>query len=153
MTQANGPMRVPPVLTDLNRDYWTGGFAGELRIRRCRSCRSWQHPPATICRSCWSRDIAAEPVSGKATVEAFTINHQRWSAAATQDPYVIAIVELAEQHGLRQTTNIINCDPEAVGIGMPVRVVFQTLDEVSLPLFEPVDSAVNDDSLALLGEE
>jgi uncharacterized OB-fold protein len=137
MEKKPGPMRVAPVLTDLNRDYWTGGLSGELRIRRCQSCGWWQHPPTTVCRRCLSRDLAAQPVSGKGTVGAFTINHQRWSPTATPDPYVIAIVELPEQHALRQTTNIVNCPVGDVHIGMPVRVVFEPFEDVALPLFEP----------------
>ena len=132
-----GPMRVPPVLTDLNREFWTGGLSGELRIMRCRTCRRWHHPPTPVCRTCLTRTLVAEPVSGRGTVAAFTINHQQWSPTATADPYVIAIVELTEQPGLRQTTNIVNCDVRDVHIGMPVRVVFEPLDDVALPLFEP----------------
>ena len=130
-------MRVPPAVTDLNRDYWTGGLQGELRITRCQSCGWWQHPPATVCRTCLSRQLAAEPVSGKGTVAAFTVNHQQWSPTATPDPYVIAIVELAEQPGLRQTTNIVNCAPDDVAIGMAVRVLFEEYGEIYVPVFEP----------------
>jgi uncharacterized OB-fold protein len=125
------------VLTDLNRAYWTGGSAGELCILRCASCGAWNHPPTAVCRRCLARELAAEPVSGKGTVAAFTINHQQWSPTATEDPYVIAIVELPEQAGLRQTTNIVNCPVGDVRIGMAVRVVFEPLDDVYLPLFEP----------------
>ena len=55
-------------------------------------------------------------------------------------PYVIAIVELPEQEGLRFTTNVVNCVPEDVMIGMPVRVLFEQYDEIYVPVFEP-DSA------------
>jgi uncharacterized OB-fold protein len=130
-------MRVAPVLTDLNRDYWTGGLSGELRILRCQVCRLWNHPPTPICRRCLSRELAAEAVSGKGIVAAFTINHQQWSPTATTEPYVIAIVELPEQAALRQTTNIVNCPVRDVYIGMPVRVVFEQLMDVALPLFDP----------------
>ncbi|MGD9793517.1 MAG: Zn-ribbon domain-containing OB-fold protein [Acidimicrobiia bacterium] len=137
MADQLGPMRVPPLLTELNRDYWTGGLSGELRILRCQACGHWLHPPTSICRECLSTDIAAEAVSGKGTVAAFTINHQQWSPTATADPYIIAIVELPEQANLRQTTNIVNCGIREVFIGMAVRVVFEPLEDVAVPLFEP----------------
>jgi uncharacterized protein len=140
MATEPGPMRVAPVLTDLNRDYWTGGLSGELRILRCQACGWWNHPPSSICRECLSRNLLFEPVSGQGTVAAYTINHQQWSPAATTDRYVIAIVELLEQPGLRQTTNIVNCPVENVYIGMPVRVVFEPLADVALPLFEPSET-------------
>ena len=57
-------------------------------------------------------------------------------------PYVIGLVELVEQPGLRLMTNIINCPIERVQIGMPLRVVFENVsDEVALPLFEPEANA------------
>ncbi len=76
-------------------------------------------------------------MSGRARLHSFTVNHQRWYPG--QDvPYVIALVELVEQPGLRLMTNIINCPVERVQIGMALRVVFETVsDEVALPLFEP----------------
>ena len=52
-------------------------------------------------------------------------------------PYVIAIVELVEQEGLRFTTDIKNCSIESVDIDMPVRVMFEQQGDVFVPLFEP----------------
>jgi uncharacterized OB-fold protein len=37
-------------------------------------------------------------------------------------------------------TNIVNCEPDEVSIGMPVQVVFEQHDDVWIPLFEPVSS-------------
>ncbi len=57
-------------------------------------------------------------------------------------PYVIGLVELVEQDGLRLTTNIVNCPPERLAIGMPLQVTFEILnDDVALPLFEPEEAA------------
>jgi uncharacterized OB-fold protein len=74
-------------------------------------------------------------VSGKGSVATYTINHQRWHPDLDV-PFVIAIVELDEQPGLRFVTNIINCEPESVRIGMRVKVTFLQQDDVWLPLFE-----------------
>src|SRR6266404_744053 len=53
-------------------------------------------------------------------------------------PYTIGLVELVEQADLRLTTNLVGCAPDAVEIGMPVRVTFREVsDEIALPLFEP----------------
>lgn len=53
-------------------------------------------------------------------------------------PFVIAYVELVEQPGLWLMTNIVRCEPGAVHIGMQVQAVFARIDDVWLPLFEPV---------------
>lgn len=128
--------RVLPQVTDLNRHFWTGGEHGELRFLRCTACRHWIHPPQPICPACLGRDLAVEAVSGRATVSTFTVNHQRW-IPGFEPPYLVAIVELPEQAGLRLTTNLVNCPIDAARIGMPVRVVFEERDGVWLPLFEP----------------
>ncbi len=67
-------------------------------------------------------------------VATYTVNHQPWVGPA--DPYVIAIVELPEQEGLRLTTNIVGIDPDDVAIGMDVTVVFEQHGDVWFPLFE-----------------
>jgi uncharacterized OB-fold protein len=134
------PFRVLPRVTPENEHFWRGGREGKLQFLRCRSCGWWLHPPSPVCPQCWSRDVAPDAVSGRATVHTFTINHQPW-IPTFDPPYVVAIVELPEQEGLRLTTNIVGCEPDEVSIGMPVRVRFEHYDddgyEVWLPLFEP----------------
>jgi len=53
-------------------------------------------------------------------------------------PYVIALVEIDEQPSVRLMTNIVECDPDDVHIGMAVEVTFEHSDDVWLPLFRPV---------------
>jgi uncharacterized OB-fold protein len=77
-------------------------------------------------------------VSGEAVVHTYTVNEQSWGFPDFDPPYVVAIVELPEQEGLRLTTNIFGCDPYDVSIGMPVRVFFDQYEDVWIPLFEPV---------------
>ena len=81
-----------------------------------------------------------EATSGRATVHTFTINHQAWMPGP-ELPYVIAIVELPEQAGLRLTTNVVDVAPDAVFIGMPVEVLFEHHEDVWIPLFRPVAEA------------
>jgi hypothetical protein len=131
------PFRVLPQLNAMNRHFWTGGERGELCLLRCRACKHWIHPPAPICPVCLSREVGAEATSGRARVATFTVNHQPW-IPGFEPPYVIAIVELEEQPGLRLTTNVVGCAPSEVRIGMPVRAVFEQHQEVWIPLFEPV---------------
>jgi uncharacterized OB-fold protein len=132
------PFRILPLVTDENEHFWRGGAEGELRILRCQDCASWLHPPTPVCGECLSRNLLAEATSGRATVATFTINRHPW-VPGFDPPYIIAIVELDEQTGLRLTTNLVNLDLDDVHIGMKVRVVFEERDEgIFLPLFEPM---------------
>jgi uncharacterized OB-fold protein len=128
-----------PALTPENSAFWQGGEAGRLMIHRCRDCSRWFHPPAPVCPRCTSRSVGPEPVSGKGRVYSFTINRQAWDPSVAE-PYVVAIVELEEQQGLRFVSNIVGCAPEAVRFDMGVRVKFLHQDDVWLPLFEPAEA-------------
>jgi uncharacterized protein len=107
-----------------------------LRFLRCRQCGYWLHPPSPICPACLSKDLGVEAVSGRATLHTFTVNHQPWYPGL-DPPYVVAIVELPEQAGLRLTTNVVNCAVDGVRIGMDLQVTFEEYDDVFIPMFEP----------------
>jgi len=124
-----------PALTPETEFFWTAGADGRLRFLRCHDCYTYIHPPTPVCPKCTSRSLTPEPVTGRGTVVTFTVNHQDWGLLAP--PYVIAIVELVEQPGLRLTTNLVNVDADAVRSGMDVQVHFEPVDDVWLPLFEP----------------
>ncbi|QTQ34797.1 Zn-ribbon domain-containing OB-fold protein [Aromatoleum petrolei] len=124
-----------PLLTEDNSPFWQGGAQGRLLIHHCADCTRFFHPPAPICPHCGSFEVAPRAVSGKGKVLSYTINHQAWRPDLTE-PYVVAIVELAEQSGLRFVTNVVGLPAEAVHIDMPVRVRFEQHEDVWLPLFE-----------------
>jgi len=130
------PFRVLPRLNDENEHFWKGGEHGKLQFRRCNACGYWIHPPSPRCPACLSKDLGVDAVSGNATLHTYTVNHQAWYPGL-DPPYVVGIVELPEQEGLRLTTGIVNCAVDDVRIGMAVRVVFEHYDDVWLPFFEP----------------
>jgi len=134
------PFRILPELTDRNRHFWQGGRDGRLTFLRCQRCGYYLHPPSPICPKDRSKNLAPEPVSGSATVVSFSVNHHQW-LPGPKVPYVIALVEIVEQSGLRLTTNLVNFDPDDLRIGLGVQVVFEhhrdPNGDVWLPLFEP----------------
>ena len=134
---ADQPFRLLPRLTPQTEHFWTGGAEGELRILRCQDCGYWLHPPGPICPICLTKNLAPEATSGRATVHAYTINHQPWYPGL-DPPYVVAIVELPEQEALRLTTNLVGIEPEEVHTDLLVEVVFEQYDDVWLPFFGPV---------------
>jgi uncharacterized OB-fold protein len=127
--------RQVPELDDVNRPFWTGGSRGELLIHRCGACGTWVDPAGDSCVACGG-PLSPQPVSGRGTVYAFTVNHQAWNPDVPL-PYVVALVQLDEQDDLRVPTNIVGCAPEAVVMGMPVQVLFERHGDVFVPLFEP----------------
>jgi uncharacterized OB-fold protein len=126
--------------------FWTSGADGRLRIAQCNACSRYHHPPQPICPQCHSAEVTMTPVSGRATVAGFTVNHQQW-LPRFPPPYVVAVVAIAEDPSTRLTTNIIGCEPDDVAIGMPVCVAFEQHDDVWIPLFEPDSEASEAESV------
>lgn len=124
-----------PALTADNRAFWQGGATGQLQMHHCAACASFFQPPSPICPRCLSQEVGPRAVSGRGKVVTYTVNHQPWRPDL-KEPFVIAIVELAEQKGLQFVTNIVGIDPDQVTIGMPVRVRFEHVEDVWIPLFE-----------------
>lgn len=129
-----------PALDPDNRAFWTSGKNNELRICHCPQCQTYQHPPLPVCPQCGHQEVEYKPVSGKAEVVSYTVNWQPW-APNQKVPFVLAVVELAEQKGLWLMTNIVDCEPEEVSIGMKVSVRFENQDDIWLPVFRPEVSA------------
>ena len=128
--------RVLPLVTDWNRFYWTSGSDGRLRFRCCAGCGSVQHPAGPTCRYCGSGRLEVREVSGRGVVQSHTTNHQQWSVDVPV-PYSVAVVAIEEDPRVRLTTNIVGCDPGHVHVGMRVRVLFEHVEDVWLPVFAP----------------
>ena len=101
------------------------------------AANEYQFYPRGICANCWSENIRWVASSGKGTVWTFTVTYQNRTTGFDQGPYVLALVELEE--GVRMFTNIVECEPREVTIGMPVEVTFvRATDQISVPYFKPV---------------
>lgn len=127
-----------PALTPDTAPFWQGGAEGVLRMHHCDDCVRWFHPPAPVCPRCGGFAVAPRAVSGRGTVASFTVNHQAWTPEL-KAPYVVAVVELDEQPGLRFVSNVVGCPTDEVRIGLPVRVTFERHEDVWIPLFEKAD--------------
>ena len=129
-----------PALEPHTEAFWRACRAGRLEFTHCVPCNWLIHPSRPLCPRCRGRDLDVVAVSGRAHLHSYTVNHQAWFPGQPV-PYIIGLVELDEQPGLRLTTNIVNCAPEHLAIGMALQVVFETVnDDVALALFEPVEA-------------
>jgi uncharacterized OB-fold protein len=119
--------RPRPLVTALTEPFWDGTRQGELRVQRCLDCDRLRWTPLAACPGCWSERTAWEVMSGRGTVHAYTVVHRPMDPLAFTAPYVLAVVELDE--GPLMLTNIVDVNPEAVVIGMPVVVRFERVDD------------------------
>src|SRR5215475_1735778 len=123
-----------PEINEDNEAFWTGGRENRLMVTRCGDCGYLTHPPTPRCPNCFSDNVAPSPVSGRGRVYSFTINRREWTPDL-EVPYVIAVVELEEQPGLRLLTNVVGCAVEDVAIDMPVEVEFVERGAAFPPVF------------------
>ena len=124
-----------PRPTPLSQPHWDGCREGKLRVQRCDACHHYVFIPQLLCPRCLGTGLSWMDTSGLGTVYSFTIVHrpQRPEFAV---PYVVAIVELDE--GFHMLTNLVECRPEDVEVGLPVVVHFQRMsDAITLPYFKP----------------
>lgn len=130
--------RLIPPTSELTQPYWEAARNDQLVVQQCAACQHWAFPPRAHCPECGSGELSWQAVSGKGTIYSYTIAHRPpHPVFAEQCPLAIAIVELEE--GPRLFSNIINCEPADVEVGMAVQVVFEPIDDsdVMLPVFVP----------------
>jgi uncharacterized OB-fold protein len=129
--------RPTPRLDAVNRAFWTGGAAGELRLNCCQDCRTFIHPPLPMCPHCLSENVTAEAVPGTGVIDTYSVNHQPWMPGL-EVPYVVARVAIDGAPGVYLTTNIVGSPVEAVDVDDRVRVTFEQQGEIYFPLFEKI---------------
>lgn len=127
-----------PRADEQTRGFWEGCKEHELRLLCCEDCDTYIHQPAAMCHACNSMRLGWKPVSGEGEVYSWVVVHHAPAPGfQNETPYVVAWIELVEQAGLRILSNVVDCPPEDVQAGMPVRVEFRDVtDEVTLPVFQ-----------------
>jgi len=126
-----------PHVDEESKGYWEACGRHELRVQRCRACRELRFYPRAVCPGCMSSDVEWILCSGRGEVYTFTVTHQNHAPGFRENlPYVLAYVELEE--GVQMLTEIVDCPPDDVRIGMPVEVSFEDVGaNIAVPRFRP----------------
>ena len=138
VTAAGPAMR--PVISADTKFFWDGMAVGELRIQRCAGCGALRHPPGPVCQACGEfAEAGAGPgyvvPAGTGTVFSYVVHHHP-PVPGKKLPLVIALVALDE--GVRVLAEMPGVRPDAVSIGMPVRIGFVRVDDdLTLPAWLP----------------
>lgn len=96
-----------------------------LEAGRCAKCGAVSYPPRRVCAECKGRTFETIVLPGEGKVVTFTVIHVAPTAFTDQAPYAVAIVELT--NSVRITVQLVDCDPNAIEIGMPVRLEFRKI--------------------------
>lgn len=138
MSERFFPDNMPPPMADaITLPWWEAAAEHRLVVQRCTSCERTRHPPAPLCPECRSADSDWKDVPGRGELYTYTIVH-RPIAAGQELPYIVAVIALEDSGGLRMISNLVDADPNALAIGMPVEVVWEDMSaELAIPRFRP----------------
>ena len=130
-------LRALPAPDNASRHYWQRAAEGHLVLQRCTSCGRHQFYPRALCAGCGGETEWVE-ASGRGTLYTFTVIRQNRSEAfAALSPYAVGMVDLEE--GVRMMSNIVDCDVDALRVGMPLQVLMlKAAEDVGLPFWRPV---------------
>jgi len=135
MTEYSKPLPVPDQET---QEYWDGCKRHELLIPRCKDCGKYCFPPFPMCPTCNSLDHWEwTKISGKGKIYSwFIAEFASHPDFANDIPYMVVMVELDEQEDIRIISNMVDCTPDEIYAGMPVKVVFDDVtSDCTLPRF------------------
>jgi uncharacterized OB-fold protein len=119
--------------------FWEATRQHELRYQVCDACGRVVFYPRRHCPHCMSLSLSWQTSRGEGAIYTFTVIRQiGLPAFRDKVPYAIAWVDLDE--GFRMLSNVVGVDdPAALRIGQRVRVTWEDHEEVSLPMFTPVE--------------
>lgn len=145
---------LPRFYADGAREFYDAAKKHELRIQQCADCQRFRFPPQLMCPVCRSTESQWTQVSGRGTIHTFTVvrgyeprSVPMFSWPADQYPIVVVIVELEGADRAHIVSNMVDCDPDELEIGMSVEVVFDDVtDEITLPKFRLTNAGEGDAS-------
>jgi uncharacterized protein len=125
-----------PVPNPDTQPYWDALKDGKLKLCRCVDTGKWIHPPLERSRYTGG-PVHFEEVSGKGTIYSYIVVRQAL-IPGREAPYVIALVDIAEQSGVRLSA-YIDAAPEDVRIGQEVEARIVDLGDSGyrVPIFVP----------------
>lgn len=119
----------PPPQNPESAPFYEAAAEGRFLLRRCTECGKAHWYPRTLCPFCWG-ETTWEPASGRGKIYSWSVMRR------TDPPFSIAYVTLEE--GPTMMTSLVDCDLDALRIGMAVQLVWQpTEGGPPMPCFTP----------------
>ena len=139
---ADATVEIPPQPKpdEDSAEFWQATASGHLAISRCQQCKRWLQPPLERCPKCWG-ETAFENVAGTGEIYSFIVVHQP-AIPGYRDklPYVVALVDLDEQRGLRLPGCTVGIEHGDVRVGQRVKAELVDLPggDYKVAVFRPI---------------
>jgi uncharacterized OB-fold protein len=116
--------------------YWKFVNDGEIRVQQCANCQHRRFPPSEVCDACLSQECTWEKIEpGGTLITFFIVRDPGRAREGLSVPYCVGHADL--DGGVRFTANVLDLDPDAVAIGMRVRLELRKSASGTLPQFVP----------------
>ena len=107
--------------------YWQACNDERLTMQQCDACEKFRWHPTPVCMHCGADEFTWQQMSGRGKINTWTvITHPVHPAAVHKVPYVVVVVELAEQAGLTMVSNLIDCEIDGIQFDTAVTVAFES---------------------------
>lgn len=128
-----------PRIDPWNRAFWAACQERRLIAQRCdQTGRVWL-PPSPVSPESHDTSWKWVELSGRGTVWSFVIMHQKYFESFRENiPYNVAQIELEE--GAMIISNVTGLENQDLEIGMSVQLVWETRENLIIPMFEPSSS-------------
>ncbi|MFC2058726.1 Zn-ribbon domain-containing OB-fold protein [Chloroflexota bacterium] len=137
MATTQKPLKPLPTPSKDNMPFWDGLKQREFRLQRCKNCGCYRWLPKPACPNCLSVDFEWAKASGEGIVWAYSVIHRAIPAFQDDIPLIAAAIELKERPlKCIVLSNIVDCKPDDVRIGMPVRMVFEDIPDEDITLYK-----------------
>jgi hypothetical protein len=136
MTQYSKPL---PGLDGLTGEFY--GFCKDkaLHFQQCSDCGTFRHVPREMCAECNSFAWEWVRSSGRGTIFSWVVVNRALHPAfhdPSPDAIPLAPIVVEMEEGVRLVSNMVDCAPGQLEMGMPVEVVYEAVtEEVTLPRF------------------
>ncbi len=98
-----------------------------LEALRCTECGNVYYTQQAACNKCGNTKMETISLPHQGKIITYSIVHEPPVGFEIQTPYVIAMVELDNKVHL--TSQITDCDPADVKVGMKVEAIFRRIQE------------------------
>ncbi|MEE4451423.1 Zn-ribbon domain-containing OB-fold protein [Novosphingobium resinovorum] len=112
--------------------FWAGAEDNAVRMPACSNCGTFRWPAGPFCPSCHTQGVEWRP-AGQARIYSFTV----LPVPGEGPPRVRipALVEFADAPGVRLVSVLVDADPAAVAIGLPVSIDWIAASDGKVPVF------------------
>lgn len=131
-----GTLSYPPRHSAFTQTFWQGLRAGQWQTSCCEDCNRQTFPPKPVCPHCWSTRVAWRPLGALGALYSWTRIHAAPSVFASEAPYAVGIVDLAE--GVRLACRLVETEGIDFAPGQPVEMLVLLYEDGPLFAARPV---------------